>query len=63
MIQNALGLFEELEKQGYLGIDNLETLKEILKQLDKQFLLEKVEKFEIKRKGAQLMLKNHINLF
>ena len=56
MIQNALGLFEELEKQGYLGIDKLETLKEILKQLKKRSMLKKVEEFEIKRKGAQLML-------
>ena len=54
--QNALGLFEELEKQDNLGIDRLGTLKQILKQLKKRSMLKKVEEFEIKRKGDQLML-------
>ena len=55
-IKNALELFEELENQGYLGIDRLETLKQILEQLKNQRMLRKVEEFENKRKGAQLML-------
>ena len=55
-ITNALELFEELEKQGNLGIDRLGTLKEILNQLKKRSMLKEVEEFEIKRKGAQLML-------
>ena len=54
--QNVLGLFEELEKQDNLGIDRLGTLKEILKQLKNRSMLKKVEEFEIKRKGDQLML-------
>ena len=54
--QNALGLFEELEKQYNLGIDRLGILKYILKQLKKRSTLNKVEGFEIKRKGDQLML-------
>ena len=54
--QNALGLFEELEKQYNLGIDRLGILKHILKQLKKRSILKKVEGFEIKRKGDQLML-------
>ena len=54
--QNALGLFEDLEKQYNLGIDRLGILKQILKQLKKRSILEKVEGFEIKRKGDQLML-------
>ena len=56
--QNALGLFEDLEKQYIyiLGIDRLGILKQILKQLRKRSILEKVEGFEIKRKGDQLML-------
>ena len=54
--QNALGLFEELEKQYNLGIDRLGILKQILKQLKKRSILKKVEGFEIKRKGDQLML-------
>ena len=53
--QNALGLFE-LEKQYNLGIDRLGILKQILKQLKKRSILKKVEGFEIKRKGDQLML-------
>ena len=55
-ITNALELFEELEKQGNLGIDRLGTLKEILNQLKKRSMLKEVEEFEIKRKGSQLML-------
>ena len=54
--QNALGLYEELEKQYNLGIDRLGILKQISKQLKKRSILEKVEGFEIKRKGDQLML-------
>ena len=34
--QNALGLFEEFEKQYNLGIDRLGILKQILKQLKKR---------------------------
>ena len=54
--QNALGLFQEFEKQYNLGIDRLGILKQILKQLKKRSILKKVEGFEIKRKGDQLML-------
>ena len=54
--QNVLGLLEELEKQDNLGIDRLGTLKEILKQSKNRSMLKKVEEFEIKKKGAQLML-------
>ena len=54
--QNALGLFEELEKQYNLGTDRLGILKQILKQLKKRSILKKVEGFEIKRKDDQLML-------
>ena len=54
--QNALGLFEDLEKQYNLGIDRLGILKQISKQLKKRSILKKVEGFEIKRKGDQLML-------
>ena len=52
-IKSARG-FKELEKQGYLGIDRLENLKEILKQSKKRSMLKKVEEFEIKRRGTQL---------
>ena len=55
-IKDALGLFKELEKQDNLGMDRLENLKQILKQLKNRPMLKKVEEFEIKRKGAQSML-------
>ena len=53
-IRDVLTLFEELEKQNRLGIDRLDTLKEILKQMKKRPLLKKVEEFEIRRKGIQI---------
>ncbi|XP_022804883.1 uncharacterized protein LOC111342102 [Stylophora pistillata] len=53
-IQNALGLFEELEKRNNLGIDRLETLKQILTQLKNRSMLKKVEEFEIKRKAQSV---------
>ena len=53
-IQDVLTLFEELEKQNHLGIDRLDTLKELLTQIKKRPLLRKVEEFEIRRKGIQI---------
>lgn len=53
-IRDVLTLFEELEKQNRLGIDRLDTLKEILKQMKKRSLLKKVEEFETRRKGIQI---------
>ena len=53
-IRDVLTLFKELEKQNRLGIDRLDTLKEILKQMKKRPLLKKVEEFEIRRKGIQI---------
>ena len=44
-IKSARGEFKELEKQSYQGIDRLETLKQILKQLKKRFMVKKVEEF------------------
>ena len=55
-IRDVLTLFEELEKQDRLGIDRLDTLKEILKQMKKRSLLKKVEEFEIRRKGIQIIV-------
>ena len=45
---NYFELFEELESQGYLEIDWLGTLKQILKQLKIRSMLKKMEVFEIK---------------
>ena len=46
-------LLLELEKKNRLGIDRLDLLKEIVKQLKKQkrTLLKKVDDFEVRRKG------------
>jgi len=54
-IPDVLTLFKELEKYGSLGIDRLDTLKEILKQMNKRSLLKKVREFEIRRKGIQIL--------
>ena len=53
-IPDVLTLFKELEKHNRLGIDRLDILKEILKQMKKRSLLRKVEEFEIRRKGIQI---------
>ena len=54
-IRDVLMLFKELEKYSSLGIDRLDTLKEILKQMNKRSLLKKVREFEIRRKGIQIL--------
>jgi len=53
-IPDVLTLFEELERNNSLGIDRLDTLKEILTQMKKPSLLKKVKEFEIRRKGIQI---------
>ena len=45
-IHDVRSLFRELERNGYLGIDCLEILKEILIQMEKSDLLEKVNQLE-----------------
>lgn len=55
-VRDVLTLFKELEKRNGLGIDRLDTLKEILKQMKKRPLLKKVEEFEIRRKGIQIYM-------
>ena len=62
-IKSARGLFKELEKQDYLGIDRLENLKEMLEQMKKLSMIKKVEEFEIERRGAQLNIMLVIDLF
>lgn len=61
-IRDVLTLFKELEKQNRLGIDRLDTLKEILKQMKKRSLLKKVEEFEIRRKGIQILQSQNVRL-
>ena len=48
-IHDVRSLFRELERNGYLGIDCLEILKEILIQTEKSDLLEKVNELERRR--------------
>jgi len=55
-IPDVLTLFEELERNNSLGIDRLDTLKEILTQMEKPSLLKKVKEFEIRRRGIQIYL-------
>ena len=59
-IQDALSLFEELEGKEFLGPDKLDVLKQLLKGVEEWVLLEKVEKFESKRKEYDVLLKNII---
>lgn len=59
-IQDALSLFEELEGKEFLGPDKLDVLKHLLKGVKEWVLLEKVEKFESKRKEYDVLLKNII---
>ena len=59
-IQDALSLFKELEKQNILGADRLVEMKELLKGVEEWFLLEKVEKFESKRKEYHDLLERII---
>ena len=53
--EDALALFDLLERRNRLGIDNTQILKGMLQNLPKKPLLRKVEDFEIKRKGRYLL--------
>ena len=59
-IQDALSLFEELQGKEFLGPDNLDVLKQLLKGVKEWALLEKVEKFESKRKEYDDLLQKII---
>ena len=48
-VQDVRSLFKELESNDWLGIDCLDTLKEILTQMEKSDLLKEVEEFERRR--------------
>ena len=54
-VRDVLTLFKELERNNSLGIDRLDTLKEILTHMRKPSLLKKVREFEIRRKGIQIL--------
>ena len=59
-IQDAFSLFVELEGKGFLGPDNLDVLKDLLKGVKEWVLLEEAEKFESKRKEYDVLLKKII---
>ena len=60
IILDALSLFKELEEQNLLGADRLEEMKELLNGVEEWSLLEKVEKFESKRKEYHDLLEQII---
>ncbi|KAM7426805.1 hypothetical protein ABFA07_021967 [Porites harrisoni] len=53
--EDALALFDLLERKNRLGIDNTQILKGMLQNLPKKPLLRKVEDFEIKRKAVRMV--------
>ena len=53
--EDAIALFDVLERRNRLGIDNTQILKGMLQNLPKKPLLRRVEDFEIKRKGRYLL--------
>ena len=55
-IPDALSLFQELEEQNYLAIDEFDLLKELLKGFEEWSLFDKVRKFEVKRKKYKELL-------
>ena len=61
-MQDAFSLFVELEGKGFLGPDNLDVLKDLLKGVKEWALLEEAEKFENKRKEYDVLLKKIIRV-
>ena len=53
-------LFSDLEKEDHLGIDNLETLRGLLKGVKEWSLVDKVDKFERQRKDFITLLDKFI---
>ena len=61
-MQDAFSLFVELEGKGFLGPDNLDVLKDLLKGVKEWAFLEEAEKFESKRKEYDVLLKKIIRV-
>lgn len=49
-VSNIESLLTILEEKNIIGIDRLNVMKELLKEIGKRDLLRRVERFEIKRK-------------
>ena len=61
-IQDVFSLFEELEQKGFLGLDRLGILKDMLKGVKEWALFGKVKKFESKRKEYTGLLEQIIRV-
>jgi len=59
-IHDALSLFKELDQQNILGADRLVEMKGLLNDVEEWSLLDKVEKFESKRKEYRDLLEQII---
>ena len=60
--QSIKELFQELERNGFLSLDKLEVLKDLLKGLEKWSLFRNVISFERKRKEYNSLLKRIIHV-
>ena len=55
-VSNIESLLTILEEKNIIGIDRLNVMKELLKEIGKRDLLRRVERFEIKRKDYKQLL-------
>ena len=60
-IRNTRSLCDKLEENNKLGIDRLQVMKRLLRGVEDWALLEKVEKFECKRKEYKALLEKIIS--
>ena len=60
-IRNTRSLCDKLEENDKLGIDRLQLMKRLLRGVEDWVLLEKVEKFECKRKEYKALLEKVIS--
>ena len=60
-IRNTRWLCDKLEENNKLGIDHLQLMKRLLRGVEDWALLEKVEKFECKRKEYKALLEKIIS--
>ena len=61
-IRNTRSLCDKLEENNKLGIDRLQLMKRLLRGVEDWVLLEKVEKFECKRKEYKALLEKVISV-
>ena len=61
-IHNTLSLLRKLEDSGFLGVDEMQEVKDILKAVEEWDLYEKVVKFESTRREYKELLERVINV-